>query len=65
MSEEVERLRNRALTARIAYNLNHITREEAYQDIIPFIELYNKKAHEIAKKYNMRPKLMNFASFVR
>lgn len=31
----------------------------------PHIEAFNKRAVEIAKKHKVRPKLINFASFMR
>lgn len=65
MTQEVFELREKALAARILYNRGIITREEAKEDIDPYINLVNKKAKEIAKKYNMKPKLVSFSVFVR
>lgn len=54
-----------AQSARIAYKQNLITREKAMEDIMPYIDLYNKKSQEIAKKYGVKPKFLSFISFIR
>ncbi|MGF2053650.1 hypothetical protein [Vagococcus fluvialis] len=58
-------LRNLAEEARRSYRSNLINRDEAVKQINPFIEAYNKKSKEIAKKYNQRPKTISVASFLR
>ena len=65
LNSDIRYWKNRAEGARALYRQNKITRAEAYEDILPYIELYNKKSKEIAKKYNQNPKTINFASFVR
>lgn len=37
----------------------------AKTDIEPYIKLFNNKSMEIAKKYNMKPKKITFAGFIR
>lgn len=65
MNLEVRALQERAEKARILYNLNKITRGEAKNEIMPYIDACNKKSEELAKKYNQRPRPITFASFVR
>ena len=50
---------------RILYNSGQISREEAKQMIMPYIEAFNNKAIEIAKKYGMKPKKISFGQFIR
>lgn len=65
MRSEIKILLERAEIARLSYKKNLITREEAKKEIMPYITAYNEKAKQIAKKYNAKPKLINFSSFIR
>lgn len=65
MNQEVKELFERAQIARALYNTGKISREQAKAEIDPYINLFNKKSKELAKKYNQKPKLISFASFVR
>jgi hypothetical protein len=65
MTKETQLLLERAKKARILYQLGHISRSEAKQEIQPYIDYFNAKSKEIAKKYNQKPKLISFAVFVR
>lgn len=47
------------------YMFGEITREEAIESINPIIEEINSKAKEIAKKHNMKPRLVNAISLLR
>lgn len=47
------------------YNRGSIDRETAKLILTPFINMYNEKAKKTAKKYNIKPKLISFASLVR
>lgn len=58
-------LLDRADAARLLYKKNLITREEAIKCIKPYVEAYNTTSKEIAKKYNMSPKKIHIASFLR
>lgn len=58
-------LKSVAENARSLYRSNLITREEAKERIEPFIEAYNKKSKEIAKKFNQKPKTISIISFLR
>lgn len=53
------------LNTRCAYKKGLITRAEAKTDIEPYIKLFNNRSMEIAKKYNMKPKKITFAGFIR
>ena len=58
-------LKNRAEIAKMKYKNNLITREEAKKEIQPFIDYANKKAVELAKKYNQQPRKISFIAYVR
>jgi hypothetical protein len=60
-----EEIKARAFEARDSYKAGFITRKEAQEMIIPYIKAFNEKSKEIAKKYNMKPKMISFAGFVR
>lgn len=60
-----DELRRRAYEARTSYHKGLISREEAKKEIDPFIEKFNEKSKKAAKKYGLRPKYINFSSFVR
>lgn len=47
------------------YNTGAITREEAQAAAQPVIDSINEAARRIAKKYNMRPKLVSFMELMR
>lgn len=63
--EEIREKREKAEYYRALYRSGTITREEAKENIMPYLDLVNKKAIEIAKKYNQKPKKVNFSSYVR
>lgn len=65
MNKEIEVLKRVAESAKALYHRNVITREEAKKDIKPYIDAFNKKSVETAKKYGMRPMKISFAKFVR
>lgn len=47
------------------YNIGACSREEAKENIIPYLDFINNKSKEIAKKYNQRHKKISFANYVR
>ena len=47
------------------YRIGQITREAAIDTIKPYAEAFDKKAAEIAKKYNRKPQKFRMASFLR
>ena len=65
MNKEIEILKHNADSALYSYHHNLISRNEAKIIIEKYIDAYNNKSKEIAKKYNMKPKLLNFSSFIR
>lgn len=65
MNENIKELKVEAEVARANYRANIITREEAKKQIMPYINAVNERSKELAKKYNQRPKLVNFSSYVR
>lgn len=65
MREEIMELKQKAENAKYLYRTNTINRKTAKEEIMPYIEAYNKKSLEIAKKYNQKAKKLTFASFVR
>lgn len=65
MIAERRKLYDAALDARHLYILGRITREEAKEDITPYLKVFNEASKSIAKKYDQRPKLLSFESFVR
>lgn len=65
MNEDISTLKNKAEDARILYNLNRISRDEAKEIIIPYLDEVNKLSVIIAKKYNQKPTNIDFISFCR
>lgn len=65
MTIEVKELKGIAEEYRALYRLNKISREEAKQQIMPYINHFNERSKEIAKKYKMKPKTITFAKFIR
>ena len=58
-------MKNRAFEAKESYKHGFISRKEAKEIIMPYIEAFNQKSKEIAAKYGMRPKAISFAGFLR
>lgn len=65
MNKEIEVLKRVAESSKVLYQRNVISREEAKADINPYIDAFNKRSVEIAKKYGMRPMKISFAKYVR
>lgn len=65
MTDEVLKLKEIAEEARYKYTIGALSREEAKEDIQPYLDAVNKKAKELAKKYNQKYKEIKFNSFVR
>lgn len=65
MSEYVQQLKQKAEVARMAYRQGLITREEAKEEITPYLNALNSRSRELAKKYNQKPKLVSFISYIR
>lgn len=58
---------NQELVSRVKrlYNTGAIDRDTAKAMLADFLDAHNKKSKEIAKKYNMKPKFLNFTSLMR
>lgn len=65
MTVELMQLKEQAEKGKALYRTGQISRNEAVEMVAPYINAFNAKSKEIAKKYNQRPKLINFAGFVR
>lgn len=61
----IDKLKAQAFLARALYKNGTIDRDEAKEKINPYIEMYNKRVVEIAKKYNQKPKKINIIGFLR
>lgn len=61
----LEQIKEQAFIARDSYKAGFISREEAKRLIMPYINAFNDKSKEIAKKYNMKPKTISFIGFCR
>lgn len=65
MTNENEKLYLEAQRVKFNYQRKLITREQAEKALQPYVEAFNTKARELAKKYGVRPKLFNFSAFMR
>ena len=65
MTTEFTKLKAEAEEARRLYIVGEITRQEAIRAITPYAEAFNKKAGEIAGKYNQRPQRFSVTSYLR
>lgn len=58
-------LKMRADAAKANLYLGAITYDEAKEAVKPYVEAFNKKSKEIAKKYNQRPRTITVSKFLR
>lgn len=65
MNNEIAILKERAETYKALYQTRQVGREEALENIEPYIKAVNEKATQLAKKYNVRPKLVTITGFLR
>lgn len=56
---------DKAMHARMLYRLGEITRAEAMEMMAEYIEEFDAKARELARKYHQRPRLFKFEAFCR
>jgi len=59
------KFKDQAESAKLQYKTGAITRDEAKELIEPYINEFNAKSKEIAKKYGMKAKLISFATYIR
>lgn len=64
-NNEVQELKANAETARAKLLHGVIDYKTAKEMTEPYIDAVNAKSKEIAKKYNMRPKLVSVKAFLR
>ncbi|WP_342435932.1 hypothetical protein NSS79_20635 [Paenibacillus sp. FSL L8-0436] len=65
MSPEIAALKGRAESYKLLYKTNQVGRDEALSNIQPYIDAVNTKATALAKKFNVRPKLITVTGFLR
>lgn len=65
MLEQTKILKDKAEKGRALYRSGNIDIKSAKELVMPYLNAVNAKAKELAKKYNMRPKTVDFRSFVR
>jgi hypothetical protein len=58
-------LKETAEEYRYLYRTGKCTREEAKENIQPYIDYINEQSKIIAKKYNQKPKFVNFTGYIR
>lgn len=56
---------DKAIHARNLYRIGRITKREALDLMGEYIDEFNAKSRELARKYGVRPKLFNFEAFCR
>lgn len=65
MNQFILELKANADEAKYAYKSGQISRQMAAERIKPYINEFNIKSTEIAKKYGMKPKLTSLAAYLR
>lgn len=65
MTDEVMEMKAKAEHASFLYNIGKLSREDAKEDIQPYLDAVNKKQEELAKKYKQKVKKVTFNTFVR
>lgn len=62
---EIQKEKHLAEEYKAMYHQGFVTREIAKEQIMPYIDAFNEKSKEIAKKYGMKAKTISFAKFIR
>lgn len=62
MNEELKRF---AMETRVLYRMGEIDKKEAQKRLKPYVDCFNQKSEELAKKYNVRPQRFSFSAFMR
>lgn len=65
MNVEVQNLKKNAEEFKALYRIKEVSRDQAKENIMPYIDAFNSKSKEIAKKYGMKPQTISFAKFIR
>lgn len=61
----MEELKTIADTYCDLYRLGKVSREEAKEYIMPYLDYVNEKSKELAKKYNQKHKEITFSYYLR
>lgn len=61
----MEHLKINAEKGRVLYNSGQISREEAKEMIMPYVDAFNEVSIEKAKKFGMKPKKISFGQYIR
>ena len=62
---DIDKLKTVADTYCDLYRLGKISREEAKEHIMPYLDYVNEKSKELAKKYNQKHKEITFSYYLR
>jgi len=65
MKNEVEEMKINAEAARDRYKMGELNRKEAKEIIDLYLNVFNEKSKELAKKWNQKPKLITLAGYLR
>jgi hypothetical protein len=65
MDKEYKTLKETAEKYRALYNSGKCSREQAIENIFPYLDLINNKSKELSKRYNQNCKKVSFSSFIR
>lgn len=65
MTKDIKELKETAETARMLYRKGKFNIIVAKALINPYLEAVNKKAKDLAKKYNQKPRKVSFYAYVR
>lgn len=65
MTKDIKELKETAENARMLYRKGKFNIIVAKALINPYLEAVNKKAKDLAKKYNQKPRKVSFYAYVR
>ena len=65
MTKDIKELKETAENARMLYRKGKFNIIVAKALINPYLEVVNKKAKDLAKKYNQKPRKVSFYAYVR
>lgn len=65
MNAEIQKVKNRAEEYRALYRAGSVSREIAKVEIMPYIDIFNSKSKEVAKKFKQQPRTISFVKFIR
>lgn len=58
-------IQEQAYLYRDLYRLGKVTREEAKEKIMPYLDFVNETSKKICKKYNQKHRNVTFSNYVR